>query len=320
MKKYKCGIFGASRIAASIVKVLDNIPNRIEKYGVASLHYENSIKFAKKYDFKKVYNNYIELLEDDNIDFVYISTPVGVHYDNIKQSLLHNKHVLCEKSLVFNSNEAEELFFLAKERGLLLMDGIWSMYMPGINLLAKMIDEGRIGKLKRIRSSHGFPEKINDMRFTLVGGGAIYDKGIYGIALSQKILNDNKINTVKKVKKKTVGKDNICTECKLIFKHGDVVCIDKSSIIRKTSYLLFVLGTKGVIFSRYFWNGRNFYVYNFPFKIRKYEYTHDVNGYEWQIYEFIKLLDNNKLESSYWNQSQTIKCLKIIEEANKIRD
>ena len=315
-KRYKCGFCGASRVAVNLIKVFDNIDDRVEKYGVSSRTYNNAVDFAQKYNIKKTYKDYREMLEDNQIDFVYISTPVGAHYKNIKDALNHGKSVICEKSFTFQKNEAEELYKLANDRHLVLIDGIWSMYMPWISKVCELIEASSIGKIIRIRSSHGFPEPDNDMRFTKIGGGALYDKGVYCTATSQKILNDiQENNIIQKVKIKK-NLNNVITDCELFYKKGNVKVHEISSILRKTFYTLFIIGTKGVIISRYFWSGKGFYLIRWPFEIKKYSFNHNINGYEYQIYELLNRLDNKDNTITSWTESLSIETIRIMEKAS----
>ncbi|ECP9568053.1 Gfo/Idh/MocA family oxidoreductase [Campylobacter jejuni] len=108
-------------------------------YAVGSL--SNAKEFASAYGFSKFYTNYEELVKDENIDLVYINTPHSLHYSHIKLCLQNAKNVLCEKSFTLNSKEAKELIELARAKNLLLAEGIWTRYMPYINMVKELIEQ-----------------------------------------------------------------------------------------------------------------------------------------------------------------------------------
>lgn len=93
-------------------------------YGIASRDEAKAKAHAKKYGFKKHYGSYQELLDDPEIDWVYVSVPNSLHFEWSKKALLAGKHVLCEKPFTSNAKEANELVKLAKEKKLVLMEAV----------------------------------------------------------------------------------------------------------------------------------------------------------------------------------------------------
>lgn len=146
---FNAGMYGTGRVSENLVKVFDYLNERICKFGVASRNHSNTVRFKDIYGFQKAYDSYEIMPDDPEIDFVYISTPSGIHYESIKQCLAAGKHVVCEKSITINSIHAEELYRLAEERNLILLDGIWTIYMPWIKKLKETVDAGLIGNIKK---------------------------------------------------------------------------------------------------------------------------------------------------------------------------
>ena len=107
---------------------------------------ENAASFAKKHEFDTSYYEYDELL--DNVDAVYIDSAAGTHFDYILSALNANKHVLCESPMTLSCNEANYIFDLAKEKGLVLMEAVRTAYAPGFTSLLAIAKNGRIGKIK----------------------------------------------------------------------------------------------------------------------------------------------------------------------------
>lgn len=301
-KQYKIAMFGAGKIAYKISAAIDACDNRIVRYGVASRDKSHAETFAKVNGFQKVYDTYEELLEDKQVDFVYISTPTQLHYENIKDCLLTGKNIICEKPFVLNFKEASELISIAEEKQLICMDAMWSMYMPMWQELTTILEEKKIGKPKFLSASFGYPNlnvpRLMDKR----GGGSFYDLGVYCVTAAKRILGDEYI--IKKARFENYQDVDIVNKIKL--QMGDCKVRLHSSIKHRNSYLLSIVGTKGMIISRKFWMGKGFYLWKYPFTIKRYLYEYKKNGYEYELLEIVKLLDENKTDSMKWKHADTL--------------
>ena len=132
-----------------------------------------------------------ELLADPAVDAVYIATPHAQHGDAIRACLLAGKAVLCEKPLVPSLALAEPLFALAKERGVFLMEALWTRFLPAYDQLAAWLREGAIGELRGIQSSFCFAapyEPTSRLFAPELAGGSLLDIGIYNLAATRFIL------------------------------------------------------------------------------------------------------------------------------------
>ena len=89
--------------------------------------------FAAEFDIPKAYGGYEALVNDPEVDIVYISSPNNLHAQHVKLCLQHGKHVLCEKPFTFNAKDAAELYALAAEKGLFLMEALWTYHLPLIH-------------------------------------------------------------------------------------------------------------------------------------------------------------------------------------------
>ena len=174
---------------------LGNIANRVAKgvlcskkaclYAVASRNIDNAKKFADKYGALVHYGDYEAMLNDSNVDLVYICTPNTFHYEQIKLCLSHGKHVICEKPMVKNEAQVRELFAMARECGCFLMEAEKTMFTPLNRKIKEMIAYGVIGKLHTIRAqycSDGLDGLSSD--HWVLGeefGGCTYDIGVYPI-------------------------------------------------------------------------------------------------------------------------------------------
>ena len=311
MRKYRIGMYGAGNIARTVIKAIDKI-DRIEKYSVASRDYANAVSFKESYGFKKAYS-YSDLISDPLVDFVYISTPTGYHYEAIRECLNANKHVICEKTLVTSLEEAKEVIKLAETKNLILMDATWTLYTPMFSYLDDLMFKNKsMGKAKRIYSSFGGNALNNKRLMDENGGGAMLDLGIYCVAIANRFFKDIVSFSGKNKFLNGVDIDNL-----LKIKYVQGTAKIHSSICRKTFCYLVILFDKGIIFSRGFWTGRKMFVWEFPFSIRKMTFEHIQNGYEYEFLEMIQLMDENKLESHTLPHAETLKNMYIVDNARR---
>lgn len=184
------GLIGPGLIAERFARSTEHADGAV-LYGVASRSEARAQSFAKAHGAVRFYSGYSELIEDESIDVIYISTPHRFHYEQIKMCLEAGKPVLCEKPLTVNAAEAQELIDLARDKGVFLMEAMWSPLLPIYSQLSEWVAQGAIGEIKHIQSSFGFSVDRDPKGRYLnhdVAGGVLLDMGVYNVALSQWLL------------------------------------------------------------------------------------------------------------------------------------
>lgn len=193
---YNWGIVGSGWIAHEMADAL--VQECIGIYGVASGHFSSVKKFSEEFSIKHVYESYHMMFEDNSIDIVYIATPHNSHYEIMKDALLHNKHVFCEKAITLNSTELNECVQIAKERNLVISDGVTLFHMPLFKELQKKVQLNYLGPVKMIQVNFGsFKEYDVKNRFFNpdLAGGALLDIGVYAVSFARWFMS-SKPNTV----------------------------------------------------------------------------------------------------------------------------
>ena len=191
MKKIRLGILGTSEIAFRRFLPALKKHNEFEYIGVASRNIEKTKPFVEAYGGKG-YSSYDELLQDKNIDAVYIPLPPALHFEWGKKALQAGKHILMEKPFCVNLQQTEELIELAKERNLAVHENYMFMYHKQLTKIKEIIDSGYLGKIRLYRIAFGFPmREKNDFRYNKeLGGGALLDCGGYTLKLANYLLGD----------------------------------------------------------------------------------------------------------------------------------
>ena len=195
MDKICIGILGAADIAKR--KFLPSLLKSSTAVfaGVAS---NSSWDKAKKlaYDFGgKAYKSYEEILEDKEIDAVYIPLPPSFHAKWIKNALEAGKHVLSEKPFTTSYADTKSIISLSEKKNLAVFENYGFIYSDQIRLMKKLLAEGAIGDLRQIEASFGFPKRdASDFRnVKSLGGGALLDAGGYTIRAATIFLGDNPV-------------------------------------------------------------------------------------------------------------------------------
>jgi len=184
--RIKIGIIGCSTIAknSTILAILKSNNAKLEHIG--SRLNDKALEFSKTFDCKKC-GTYDDVINDKNVDAVYISTPVGNHEEWVLKSAKAGKHVLCEKSSTISFNSAKKMVSVVKENNVRLMEGFMYRFHPSHQKVKKCINDKIIGKVFLFSSRYGFPpiSKDNIRYDKSLGGGILNDAGCYPINASR---------------------------------------------------------------------------------------------------------------------------------------
>ncbi|MCR5324714.1 MAG: Gfo/Idh/MocA family oxidoreductase [Lachnospiraceae bacterium] len=180
MEKIKWGILGTANIARWGMIPGMKLASNCEMYAIAGRSLEKARSFAEQFGFEKYYGSYDELLADENVQAVYVPLPNDIHLKWVEAALKAGKHVLCEKPMALNADEARRMYATAKECGHFLMEAYAYLHSPYIKSLKNDIDSGIIGDVDYIDTSFVTQGYKEDFRLHKeFGGGAMYDLGCY---------------------------------------------------------------------------------------------------------------------------------------------
>lgn len=189
MRKIKWGVMGTAYIFERDTARGMSLAKNCELTAIAGRSMEKAEAFRKKYGFKRAYGSYEELIEDPEVEAIYIPLPNTFHYEWTIRALQHGKHVLCEKPLAPSAEQAREMFRTAKENHVLLMEAFAYQHSPYIKEIRKLVEEGEIGELRYVEAalitSDYDRSNIRMRKETL--GGCTYDLGVYALSLVQRM-------------------------------------------------------------------------------------------------------------------------------------
>ena len=283
-----------------------------EVLAIASRDLFKAKSFAHKHHIKRYYGSYDTLLEDKDIDIVYIPLINTLHYEYAKKAILKKKHVILEKPFTLKAKEAKELFDLAYKNKVFLMESMKTSFMPVIRRVKKLLEEDVIGKVKYVRFERGSINAFEKGHWMLdgeYGGGAFLGNGPYVLAICYYLFGKLDQNAVYKVVENENGADMLLS---FLMKIDDVVVNSTVTLNVEVNDEMVIYGEKGKIVVPNHWRPKKLFVYDREKLIDTYE---DNNPNEF-IYEFTyikKCIDKGMLVSNIVTPKQTIEITKLME-------
>ncbi|SJN35563.1 putative oxidoreductase [Microbacterium esteraromaticum] len=189
MTGLRWGILATGGIAASFASDLRTAG--LDLVAVGSRSQEAADEFAARFDIPRAHGSYEDLVEDPEVDIIYVSTPHPMHHEGARLALQNGKHALVEKAFTLNQAQAEDLQQLAKKNGLLVMEAMWTRYLPHMMRLREIIAEGVLGEIRAVTADHTqlLPsDPTHRLNALDLGGGALLDLGIYPISFIWDVL------------------------------------------------------------------------------------------------------------------------------------
>ena len=311
----KLGILGAGGIASTMAKTVAGMKD-VEAYAVAARDLERARVFAQKYEVKKAYGSYEEMLADDEVELVYIATPHSHHYLHAKMCLEAGKYVLCEKAFTVNAEQAQKLFDLAKEKKLLITEAIWTRYMPSRKMINDIIESGVIGEVTAVTANLSYTvSHVERIRKPELAGGALLDVGVYPINFASMVLGDK----VKDVKATAIFQNgvDILDSIAMVFE-GDRMATLQCGAREISDRMGSIFGTRGYMQVQNINNPEKITVFDTEHKeVASYVVPEQISGYEYEVESCMEAIQEGKLECPEMPHAETIRIMKIMDDIRK---
>jgi len=296
IKNIRWGIIGLGKIANKFAADLATVKNS-ELVAVASRSQQKANEFAAIFKSRKAYNSYEELAKDTEIDAVYIATPHSFHKEHSILCLQNKKAVLCEKPFAMNLQQITEMIAVAKENNVLLMEALWTFFLPHYNYVLEIVNNKRFGKLKRLDADFGFYNPYNtDSRLFKkeVGGGSLLDIGIYPIfAALSSIGNPDSIDA-----NATFFKNGVDSSCNMVFNYKNSKATLKSTLLKEIPiHAIFTFDKAIVKINTQFHEPATVTIIENN-KEETIDFNYTTIGYSFEIEHFNQLLREDKKEST----------------------
>ncbi|MBO4718454.1 MAG: Gfo/Idh/MocA family oxidoreductase [Prevotella sp.] len=308
----RVGIIGTGWIAEKAAITLNGL-TECEAYAVGSRSQETADAFAAKWNIRKAYGSYTELIADPEVDLVYIGTPHSHHYDVTKEALLADKPCLVEKAFMANARQAKEIIDLAHERKVFLAEAIWTRYQPVVNMVRELINKGQIGTPRLLTATLGYSmgDKPRIMRPDLCGG-ALLDLGVYVLNFVRMFFSANIINIESLCVKSKTGMD-LTNAISLVLEDG-LLCNLQSSAACVGDNIGVIAGTEGNLIIDNINNPQQITV-NGPDRtyIETIHVPQQITGYEYQFLACRQALIDGILEPREMPHEETLYIMQLMD-------
>lgn len=303
------GIIGCGRIAHRF-PIEASVVNGASTTAAYDINNEICKNFVKSFTGIKAYYNLNDFF--NHVDAVYIATPHLAHYNCIKNALLAGKHVLCETPMVLKESEAIELYNIAAEKKLILIEANKTAHCPAFNHLMVMIKSGLIGDVVDIEASLSQLLEKKGREFDVnQAGGAIFEQGSYPLLPILKLLGPN----YKSLMFYSRMVKNVDVHTKGVILYSNAVCSFKVGLGVKTEGSLVISGTKGYAYVPAPWWKTDYFELRYEKQndTKKYFYKWDGFGLRYEIQEFISSIYNKRPTSTKINRKESICMAKIMQ-------
>lgn len=305
---YKIGVIGSGRIANRFVPET-KVVNGAEVVAVLNPDHDEADAFAKKHDLD-AYADFDAFIE--KVDVVYIASPHLTHYDYIKSSLMAGKHVLCEIPFTLKKEEALELYRLAEEKDLVLMEASKTAYCPAFGHIVTLIKSGIIGDVVDVKASLSkMVEPPTRELDTEQAGGAMTEHAPLTVMAIIKLLGLE----WKDVNFHTKKENGVDIYTKGVINYSHATSSFTLGIGVKTEGNLVISGTKGYVYVPAPWWLTSYFEvrYEDQSKNKKYFYSYDGEGLRYEIQEFLSMIVNDRRSCYKLRRRESVAIAEIIE-------
>lgn len=177
------GLLSTARINRRLIPAI-RAAERAKLVAVASRDLERAETYAGEWDIPRAIGGYQALLEDPEIDAVYISLPNSLHAEWTVRAAGAGKHVLCEKPLALSVADCDRIIAAARSSGVVIAEAVMYLHHPLLRKARQLVNEGAIGRVMLVRGAFSFfLDRVNDVRWKPeLGGGSLWDVGSYPVS------------------------------------------------------------------------------------------------------------------------------------------
>lgn len=311
------GIIGAGNIASQ--QVDDLIADGHSVTAVGSRSPERAAEFAARKGIPRSVGSYVELVTDSDVDIVYVATPVTEHFENAALALRSGKHVLLEKPFTVTAEQAQRLVELADQEDRVLLEALWTRFLPQSRRLREIVSAGVIGDVRAIIADTAqlLPD---DPAFRLrradLGGGALLDLGIYPVSLAFDLLG----GPASIVATSTMAPGGLDLQTSLILRYADGAhAYGHSAIDTVGEGGAMILGSRGRIdLDPIFYTATSFTVYDSAGVVVEQCISQErLRGMQYQAREIEQLIKTGRRRSDVLPLEESVAMMRVLDEARR---
>lgn len=314
LSSVRWGILGTGRIAGVFAEALQSL-DEAQLLAVGSRSIGTADAFGDRFNVPRRYASYAELAADPDIDIVYVATPHTMHAENCLLCLRHGKAVLCEKPFTINAGQAAEVIAVARERGLFLMEAMWTRFLPAIVRVRDLVAAGAIGEVRMIASDFGFRAGVDPhsrLFNPTLGGGSLLDVGVYTVSLTSMIFGGEPERIATMAHLGATGVDE--TAAMILGYSGGRIALLWSAIRTDTPHETTIMGTEGMIrIHPQWWRARTITLNRKGRADDVIDLPYDGNGYQFEAIEAMRCLRAGLGESAIMPLDETLSIMRTLD-------
>ncbi len=308
----KIGILGCGSIAGTLAATFSRM-EEAECYAAASRSKEKAEQFARRHGFQKAYGSYEELVEDPEVELVYIATPHSRHYEDMCLCIAHKKPVLCEKAFTMNAGQAEDIRKRAAEAGVFVAEAIWTRYMPSRELINGVLMSGIIGRPHILTANLSYVisgnRRITDPE---LAGGALLDVGVYGLNFAFMHFGAETERIESSVSFTETGVDRM--ESITIFYKDGRMAVLTHGIDSRSDRKGIIYGDQGYLVVENINNPQSVSVFDTnDTLLERIEVPEQISGYEYEVLECVEQIGKGALESVSMPLAESIRVMETMD-------
>jgi predicted dehydrogenase len=307
------GILGAGGIAGDFAEAVV-AHTRAQLVAVGSRNKDRCERFATAHGIPTTHVGYRDLVDDPQVDAVYVATPHSEHREHALLAIRAGKHVLVEKSFARNAAEAEEVFAAAQAAGVFVMEAMWTRFLPHIAALHEVIDAGEIGEIVNLRADHGQSFEFNPTSRLFdpaLAGGALLDLGVYPVSFAHDFLGvPDAISATG-----TLTETGVDGQASIVLSYGEHTQATLSTTLwAKTPTTAAISGTEGfVTIESQFYRPTSFRVQRTDGRVWTFSQS-TPQGLQYEAAEVARRVAAGDLESARMTWANTLEVLRTLDE------
>lgn len=309
---HRIGVVGAGRIANRFVNE-SRFVSGVDITGVYSRSFDKAEAFRDDHELKLAAQSYDELLSEVNA--VYIATPHETHYDYAKIAIERGIHVLCEKPMTLDAAQTEELYALADDRGVVLLEAIKTAFSPGFQRMIAVARSGSIGDVRSVDATFTKLESGDLRELTGEYGGSVSELASYPLLAILKLLGTN-YDDVSTYSWRPQGSDvELFSRIDLMYPHA--IASARTGLGVKAEGDLVVGGTKGYLYVPAPWWKTEYFEARFEDQTsnKKFYYKFDGDGLRYEIAEFVLMINESRTSTFKLRAQESVEIARILETA-----
>ena len=318
MNNIRWAIVGTGYIANSFAQGMQVVEDATLA-AVVSRSEESARAFAKQYGGEAIYTDFSVMLAEAKPDVVYLAIPNDLHYAHIMQALDYGVNVLSEKPMVDTVKQLDEVYAKAKEKGLFLMEGMWTRCFPVVKKVREWIAQGRIGAPLTVNVAFDIQPDYSDWQTWKAGiahsGGALRDVGIYSLGVANMVFPD----APEKVASTMHSNGEVDDACRLLLDYGNGRSAFAAGAFNQNSdHWAHIIGSEGSIaFGPEFWHPSEAVLTRADGNSERFELGYAATGFEYEIMAVQTVLREGKIECPDFTHAESRVIAKIIEDERK---